>query len=593
MVPSSNDTVFLGNLSAAMYKTMTAVDPEAVWMIQGWMFGFEPSFWQPAQIQAYLDGVPDDGMIILDLNAFANPIWPSTNGFYGKPFLWCIIQNAGGRQGLFGNLSNAVVGPWQAALNASSMQGIGLAPEGTLQNPITFELLSEVAWRPKVQALAPSDLPAWVAQYATRRYGLNATASLETAGTVWDRAEFRSLPAPSGANGHSSTAALRVPQREPTSAIESLLAHPHPITRSHRTPATAHLEWTAADAVRALQRTRSVPEVGVDPTSLIQAAWVTLQTSSFNDSSSHFTCPFIDPVQFFNDPDLAWTQPGWTAFAWRQMHDAVALAPSLVENPMFAFDYVDLTRQVLSNLAAEFYLQFTWLYNVSQNATSFFAPLESLGATFLSFFDLPDSVLGTHDLFLLGNWTQGAQALAAQAGDPGAAALYDLNAKMLLTLWGGELDGYANRQYAGLFQDYYKPRWALFVDAVEEALASKTAYNQSDMDATVTAVETAWATGSSTYSNETSGDLVAAVDALYTQFGGNGSTLVPLFDVYVDWDYSVNITAQPLYTQDLVQMMWICLQHPLCVGVNSEGALKAAGGSLVPTTGVVYFARNS
>ena len=40
MLPASNDTTFLRETAASLYKSMAAVDPDAVWMIQGWMFEF-------------------------------------------------------------------------------------------------------------------------------------------------------------------------------------------------------------------------------------------------------------------------------------------------------------------------------------------------------------------------------------------------------------------------------------------------------------------------------------------------------------------------------------------------------------------------
>lgn len=43
-----------------------AVDSEGVYLMQGWLF--HSSFWTPANIEAYLSGVPDDRMLILDLN---------------------------------------------------------------------------------------------------------------------------------------------------------------------------------------------------------------------------------------------------------------------------------------------------------------------------------------------------------------------------------------------------------------------------------------------------------------------------------------------------------------------------------------------
>jgi hypothetical protein len=63
LLPASNDTTFLQSIAASLYKSMAAVDPEAVWMIQGWMFDFDNSFWGPAQIKV-------SGASVLPLDSF-------------------------------------------------------------------------------------------------------------------------------------------------------------------------------------------------------------------------------------------------------------------------------------------------------------------------------------------------------------------------------------------------------------------------------------------------------------------------------------------------------------------------------------------
>ncbi len=57
-------------------------DPDSVYLMQGWLF--HSHFWSNNNIQAYLAGVPDDAMIILDLNSEASPVWSYTNSFFGK-----------------------------------------------------------------------------------------------------------------------------------------------------------------------------------------------------------------------------------------------------------------------------------------------------------------------------------------------------------------------------------------------------------------------------------------------------------------------------------------------------------------------------
>lgn len=152
------------------------VDPQAVWLMQGWLFFSDAAFWKPAQIQALLHGVPLGRMIVLDLFAETEPIFSYTESFYGQPFIWCMLQNFGGNSGLFGTVESINSGPFKALhFPNSTLVGIGMTPEGIEQNPVTYELMSELAWRKE-----PVNLAKWVSLYAIRRYG-NTQESLTAA----------------------------------------------------------------------------------------------------------------------------------------------------------------------------------------------------------------------------------------------------------------------------------------------------------------------------------------------------------------------------------------------------------------------------
>jgi alpha-N-acetylglucosaminidase len=155
---------------------MTAADPKAVWVMQGWMFHYNNKFWQPQQIKALLNAIPNDQMIILDLYSDAHPVWNRTDAYYGKPWIWNMLQNFGGNISLFGRMRHVAADPAIALHDPESknMMGIGLAPEGIEQNPALFELMLENVWRN-----TPIDADEWVKDYARRRYGQNDTRANE------------------------------------------------------------------------------------------------------------------------------------------------------------------------------------------------------------------------------------------------------------------------------------------------------------------------------------------------------------------------------------------------------------------------------
>ncbi|CAG5912406.1 unnamed protein product [Menidia menidia] len=144
-----------------------SVDSQAVWLMQGWLFFSDARFWRPPQIQALLHGVPLGRMIVLDLFAETEPIFSYTESFYGQPFIWCMLHNFGGNSGFYGTVESINSGPFKA-LNFpnSTLVGIGMTPEGIEQNPVIYELMSELAWRKE-----PVNLAKWASLYALRRYG--------------------------------------------------------------------------------------------------------------------------------------------------------------------------------------------------------------------------------------------------------------------------------------------------------------------------------------------------------------------------------------------------------------------------------------
>jgi alpha-N-acetylglucosaminidase len=142
---------------------MAAADPKAVWVMQGWMFHYNNKFWQPQQIKALLNAVPNDQMIVLDLYSDSHPVWNRTEAYYGKPWIWSMLQNFGGNISLFGRMRHVAADPAIALHDPESknMRGIGVTPEGIEQNPALFALMLENVWRD-----TPIDADAWVNNYA-------------------------------------------------------------------------------------------------------------------------------------------------------------------------------------------------------------------------------------------------------------------------------------------------------------------------------------------------------------------------------------------------------------------------------------------
>ena len=138
---------------------------DAVWIIKSW--GENPS-------KELLQGVEDrkEHTLILDLYAEKRPRWENFLGseFLGSPWVYCMLNNFGGRMGLHGHLATIASEISRASKKAKHMRGIGITPEATHSNPIIFDLFFETAWTQGEQ-VEPIELENWLKKYAERRYG--------------------------------------------------------------------------------------------------------------------------------------------------------------------------------------------------------------------------------------------------------------------------------------------------------------------------------------------------------------------------------------------------------------------------------------
>jgi alpha-N-acetylglucosaminidase len=164
--PYSDDLGYLQNVSSGTWKSLKEADPEAVWMMQGWLFYSNSAFWTNDRIEAYLGGVEDnDDMLILDLFSESQPQWQRTNSYFGKPWIWCQLHDYGGNMGLYGQVMNITINPIEALANSTNLIGFGLTMEGQEGNEIVYDLLLDQAWNP-----TPIETESYFADWVSSRY---------------------------------------------------------------------------------------------------------------------------------------------------------------------------------------------------------------------------------------------------------------------------------------------------------------------------------------------------------------------------------------------------------------------------------------
>ncbi|XP_015185471.1 PREDICTED: alpha-N-acetylglucosaminidase [Polistes dominula] len=165
--PGSSELTYLGNISRSIFSVMNKVDHHAIWLMQGWLFVHEFTFWTEPRVQTFLTSVPIGRMIVLDLQSEQFPQYRRLKSYYGQPFIWCMLHNFGGTLGMFGSAEIINKRVFEGRnMAGSTMVGTGLTPEGINQNYVIYELMNEMAYRRE-----PVDLDLWFENYAVRRYG--------------------------------------------------------------------------------------------------------------------------------------------------------------------------------------------------------------------------------------------------------------------------------------------------------------------------------------------------------------------------------------------------------------------------------------
>lgn len=424
VTPPSNDPAYLHDMSQRLYQSMAAADPKAVWVMQGWMFYFKEAFWQPEQIKAMLNAVPDDNMIVLDLWTETRPAWDRTNAYYGKPWLWCMVHNFGGNANLFGKMPIIANGPAKTLAHPGSgrLSGIGLTMEAIRHTPVIYQLLLDNTWRRDT-----IDLDQWVANYTQRRYGT--------------------------ANRH----ALRA--------------------------------W------KILQHT------------------VYGYTGDINSGGSRSMAnarpgfgrqgPRTNVHSFYNPADLL---PAWESL--------IKASKTLGSNEGFRYDLIDVTRQVLANYADELHNRYVAAYeNKDIDACRHYS------RRFMAMIDDMDALLATHEDFLLGRWLEDARDWGTTQAE---SDLYEWNARNLITLWHGKigtrLHDYAAKQWSGMLSGFYKHRWRLFFDHVNESLSSGREPDMKGINETIRDWEWMWIHGNERYPTTPQGDPLATVARIHKAY---------------------------------------------------------------------------
>lgn len=151
----------------AIMEAMKANNPKAVWVAQAW---------QNNPREAMIKELKAGDMVVLDLFSESRPQWGDTastwrrkEGFGQHDWIYCMLLNYGGNVGLHGKMQHVIDEYYKARASRFSptLRGVGMTMEGSENNPVMFELLSELPWRK-----SSFKKEEWLKGYVRARYGV-------------------------------------------------------------------------------------------------------------------------------------------------------------------------------------------------------------------------------------------------------------------------------------------------------------------------------------------------------------------------------------------------------------------------------------
>jgi alpha-N-acetylglucosaminidase len=157
----------------ALHDSIRGPRPDAVWVMQGWLFGADQAFWTGDAIAAFLRDVPDNGLMVLDIGNDRYPkVHETARSFGGKAWTYGYVHNYGGSNPAYGDLPFYADDVAKIAADPAkgNLQGFGVFPEGLNSNSVVYDYLFDRAWR------HTESLTDWLTRYTHARYGKTSPA---------------------------------------------------------------------------------------------------------------------------------------------------------------------------------------------------------------------------------------------------------------------------------------------------------------------------------------------------------------------------------------------------------------------------------
>lgn len=245
-------------------------------------------------------------------------------------------------------------------------------------------------------------------------------------------------------------------------------------------------------------------------------AWRILRKTAYNGKDIRDGAESIIVARPTLETERRWAKtklnydPNELVEAWKEMILAV---PACENSEGFQYDLVDLTRQVLANYALNIHSDIRKAYTERN--------LSALKLHCNLFTDLMhdmDVLLATQKDFMLGPWIEQARACGTTKQEK---ALYERNARNLITLWGGKddrLHEYSCRQWSGLVNDFYRQRWIQFFEALSKSVVDGTVVDVKSFDEKIKVWEWAWVNANKPYPTKPIGNPISVATDFFAKY---------------------------------------------------------------------------
>lgn len=318
-------------------------DNQAKWIIQ---------YWQNIPESGAFSSMSSYGDRFIGLDLFSDNIyagnaakWRDTGDacyYQGRPYIYCMLHNFGGRSGLHGRLETTMNGYFQALANNNNCQGIGATPEGTETNPILYDMLFELPWM-DVDNRPTAD--EWLKDYAYARYGINPAeqdnanaleALKNLKKSVWDckvnqqgtsEAVILARPAWSvGSVSAWSTSAIYWDTQDVRLAADQLISIADLVTENGGKSGVANYNYDAIDVIR-----QAMVDYAAELLPLIKAAYDSGNTDEYTRLYTLYLDLMLDLDEMLSY-DENFKLERWTSLARNIAKEGDALGYTTTEN---------------------------------------------------------------------------------------------------------------------------------------------------------------------------------------------------------------------------------------------------------------------